>query len=139
MCDLCVLSLVLKIGVVIVPRIRILDASTEEYQEEEEEVYFQGEEDHFDQYTNQGKLIFLQAFTNASYTLASYPNARLYESKALLHFYLMSTDPTQVLFLPAFTCLSKLPFIVNFRLIIEYYKSIKLSLESYKLISTPHD
>ena len=35
-----------------------LDASTEEYQEEE--VYFQEEEDHFDQYTNQGKLIFLQ-------------------------------------------------------------------------------
>ena len=57
---MCVLSLVLKIGVVMVPRIRILDASTEEYQEEEEEVYFQGEEDHFDQYTNQGKLIFLQ-------------------------------------------------------------------------------
>ena len=52
MCDLCVLSIVLKIGVVIVPRIRILDAGTEEYQEEEEEVYFQGEEDHLDQYTN---------------------------------------------------------------------------------------
>ncbi len=45
-----------------------LDASTEEYQEEEE-VYFQGEEDHFDQYTNQGKLIFLQG-------------AKLYQSKA---------------------------------------------------------
>lgn len=58
MCDLCVLSIVLKIGVVIVPRIRILDASTEEYQEEEEEVHFQGEEDHFDQYTNQGKLYY---------------------------------------------------------------------------------
>ncbi|KAK1609758.1 hypothetical protein QYE76_033431 [Lolium multiflorum] len=35
------------------------DASTEEYTEEEE-VYFQEEEDHFDHYTNQGKLIFLQ-------------------------------------------------------------------------------
>ncbi|KAK1687053.1 hypothetical protein QYE76_047901 [Lolium multiflorum] len=35
------------------------DASTEEYTEEEE-VYFQEEEDHFDQYTTQGKLIFLQ-------------------------------------------------------------------------------
>ena len=63
------LSIVLKIGVVIVPRIRILDAGTEEYQEEEEEVYPQGEEDHFDQYTNQGKLIFLQG-------------AKLYQSKA---------------------------------------------------------
>ena len=44
-----------------------LDASTEEYQEEE--VYFQEEEDHFDQYTNQGKLTFLQS-------------AKLYQSKA---------------------------------------------------------
>ena len=39
----------------------ILDASTEEYQEEEEEVYFQGEEDHFDQFPNQGKIILLQS------------------------------------------------------------------------------
>ena len=46
-----------------------LDASTEEYQEEE--VYCQEEEDHFDQYTNQGKLIFLQS-------------AKLYQSKAHL-------------------------------------------------------
>jgi hypothetical protein len=45
-----------------------LDASTEEYTEEEE-VYFQGEEDHFDQYTTQGKLILLQS-------------AKLYKSKA---------------------------------------------------------
>ena len=42
-----------------------LDASTEEYAVEEE-VYTQGEEDHFDQYNNQGKLyscklIFLQS------------------------------------------------------------------------------
>jgi hypothetical protein len=43
---------------VIVTSYPFLDASTEEYQEEE--VYFQEEEDHFDQYTNQGKLIFLQ-------------------------------------------------------------------------------
>jgi hypothetical protein len=50
------------------PRIRILDASTEEYQEEEE-VYFQEEEDHFDQYTTQGKLVFLHAITNASYVI----------------------------------------------------------------------
>ena len=35
-----------------------LDASTEEYQEEE--VYYQEEEDHFDQYNTQGKRIFLQ-------------------------------------------------------------------------------
>ena len=37
-----------------------LDASTEEYAEEEE-VYTQGEEDHFDQYNTQGKLIPLQS------------------------------------------------------------------------------
>ena len=83
MCDLCVLSIVLKIGVVIVPRIRILDASTEEYQEEEEEAYFQGEEDHFDQYTNQGKLIFLQS-------------AKLYQSKAHLSITLCFLIPSQV-------------------------------------------
>ncbi|KAK1692759.1 hypothetical protein QYE76_009456 [Lolium multiflorum] len=35
-----------------------LNYASTEYQEEE--VYFQEEEDHFDQYTNQGKLIFLQ-------------------------------------------------------------------------------
>ena len=75
---MCVLSLVLKIGVVIVPRIRILDASTEEYQEEEEEVYFQGEEDHFDQYTNQGKLIFLQVDLVQSSTRARHHYLLLY-------------------------------------------------------------
>ncbi len=80
MCDLCVLSIVLKIGVVIVPRIRILDASTEEYQEEEEEVYFQGEEDHFDQYTNQGKLIFLQVALVQSSTRARHTHLLLYAS-----------------------------------------------------------
>jgi hypothetical protein len=63
-------SLVYKIGVVIVPRIRILDASTEEYPEEEE-TNFQGEEDHFDQYNHQGKL-----------TLAKHHDAKLYKSKA---------------------------------------------------------
>ena len=62
-----------------VPRIRILDASTEEYQEEEE-VYFQGEEDHFDQFPNQGKIILLQS-------------AKLTMSKALPHL-LYAYDPT---------------------------------------------
>ena len=60
----------------------ILDASTEEYQEEEE-VYFQGEEDHFDQYTNQGKLIFLQS-------------AKLYQSKAPWPITLCFIIPSQV-------------------------------------------
>jgi hypothetical protein len=69
-------SLVYKIGVVIVHRIRILDASTEEYQEEEE-TNFQGEEDHFDQY-HQGKL-----------TLANHHDAKLYKSKAPSPFYFM--------------------------------------------------
>ncbi|KAK1606230.1 hypothetical protein QYE76_029903 [Lolium multiflorum] len=40
-------------------RTLLRDASTEEYQEEEE-VYCQGEEDHFDQFPNQGKIILLQ-------------------------------------------------------------------------------
>jgi hypothetical protein len=49
-----VLSIALEPCLVIVTSYPFLDASTEEYQEEE--VYFQEEEDHFDQYTNQGKL-----------------------------------------------------------------------------------
>ena len=64
-----------------------LDASTEEYQEEE--VYFQEEEDHFDQYTNQGKLIFLQS-------------AKLYQSKAPSPIILCFLIPSQVLFLQSF-------------------------------------
>ena len=94
---MCVLSLVLKIGVVIVPRIRILDASTEEYQEEEEEAYFQGEEDHFDQYTNQGKLIFLQS-------------AKLYQSKAHSPITLCFMIQSQVLSLQVFTLIIKASF-----------------------------
>jgi hypothetical protein len=58
--------------------------------QEEEEVYPQEEEDHFDQYTNQGKLIFLQG-------------ARLYQSKAYSPIILCFMIPSQVLFLPAFT------------------------------------
>ena len=65
-----------------------LDASTEEYQEEEE-VYFQEEEDHFDQCTNQGKLIFLQS-------------AKLYQGKAHSPITLCFMIPSQVLFLQSF-------------------------------------
>ncbi len=60
----------------------ILDASTEEYQEEEE-VYFQGEEDHLDQFPNQGKLIFMQS-------------AKLYQSKAHLSITLCFMSLSQV-------------------------------------------
>jgi hypothetical protein len=56
---MCVLSLVFELVWWLDTSYLFLDASTEEYQEEEE-VYYQEEEDHFDQYTNQGKLIFLQ-------------------------------------------------------------------------------
>ena len=69
-----------------------LDASTEEYTEEEE-VYFQEEEDHFDQYTTQGKLILLLS-------------AKLYQSKAPPLFYFMLNDPN-----PSFT-LQALMFLV---------------------------
>ena len=64
-----------------------LDASTEEYQEEE--VYHQEEEDHFDQYTNQGKLIFLQS-------------AKLYQDKASSPITLWFMIPSQDLFLQSF-------------------------------------
>ena len=101
-----------------------LDASSEEYQEEE--VYFQEEEDHFDQYTNQGKLIFLQSAqlyqSKDTHLLlyATWSNPKFYPYKLLLWFL-------------------KLTFIVNFGLSIEYYKSIKFSLESYQIVSTLHD
>ena len=72
-----------------------LDASTEEYQEEE--VYCQEEEDHFDQYTNQGKLIFLQS-------------AKLYQSKAHSLITLCFMIPSQVLLLQAFTLIIKAYF-----------------------------
>jgi hypothetical protein len=46
-----------------------LDASTEEYTEEEED-YFE-EEENFDHYSNQGKLLLMQANTFASSMVAS--------------------------------------------------------------------
>ena len=81
-----------------------LDASTEEYQEEEE-VYPQEEEDHFDQYTNQGKLIFLQG-------------ARLYQSKAYSPIILCFMIPSQV-FTSFYFGYLKLTFIVNLGLSME--------------------
>ena len=83
-----------------------LDASTEEYQEEE--VYFQEEEDHFDQYTNQGKLIFLQATL-----VQSSPWAR--------HYYpitLCFTLPIPVFISQSFTLICKFTFIVNLSLVV---------------------
>ena len=49
----------LKYCLVIVSSYSFIDASTGDYQEEE--VYLEEEEENFDQYTNQGKLIFLQS------------------------------------------------------------------------------
>ena len=52
------------------PRIRILDASTRDYQEEEVFYEEEGEEDHFDHLNNQGKLTPMQANILASYLSA---------------------------------------------------------------------
>ncbi|KAK1650811.1 hypothetical protein QYE76_068616 [Lolium multiflorum] len=57
-----------------------LDASNEEYPEEEDYTQ-EEEEENFDSYPNQGKLLPMQANT-----LASHPNAKLFMSKAPLHF-----------------------------------------------------
>ena len=65
-----------------------LDASTEEYQEEE--VYCQEEEDHFDQYTNQGKLIFVQ-------------KCKALPEQGTITYYFLFHDPSQVLSWKAFT------------------------------------
>ncbi len=82
-----------------------LDASTEEYQEEE--VYCQEEEDHFDQYTNQGKLIFLQV--QSSTRARHHYNFTLCSMIQIPSFY-----PSKLLL-----WLLKLTFIVNFGLSME--------------------
>ena len=46
-----------------------IDASTEGYEEEDDNIYGE-EEEHFDQYTNQGKLIPMQANTLQAITMS---------------------------------------------------------------------
>ena len=69
-----------------------LDASIEEYQEEE--VYFQGEEDQFDHFPNQGKIILLQS-------------AKLTMSKALPIYFMF------MIRLPSFTLQALLTFVLS--------------------------
>ena len=104
---MCVLSLALRFVWWLYTSYSILDASTEEYQEEE--VYFQEEEDHFDQYTNQGKLIFLQATL-----VQSSPWARHH-----CPINLCSTLQIPVFISQRFTLISKLTFIVNLSLVVK--------------------
>ena len=69
----------------IVSSYSFIDASTGDYQEEE--VFYQEEEEeHFDHLTNPGKLIFLQARLMQADKLANHHGAKLYQSKASLHF-----------------------------------------------------
>ena len=73
-----------------------IDASTGDYQEEED--FYQEEEENFYHYPNQGKLIFLQS-------------AKLYKSKASPHFTLCLMILSQVFTLQVFDFgLSKLTF-----------------------------
>ena len=60
----------------IVSSYSFIDASTEGY--EEEEVFYEEEEEHFDQYSNQGKLIFLQVDLVQSSTGARHHYLLLY-------------------------------------------------------------
>ena len=60
----------------IVSSYSFIDASTGDYQEEE--VYLEEEEENFDQYTNQGKLIFLQVDLVQSSTGARHHYLLLY-------------------------------------------------------------
>ena len=64
-----------------------IDASTGDYQEEGD--FYQEEEENFDHYPNQGKLIFLQS-------------AKLYQGKAHSPITLCFMIPSQVLFLQSF-------------------------------------
>ena len=54
MCEPLWLNSLLKYCLVIVTSYPFIDASIEGY--EEEEVFYEEEEEHFDQYSNQGKL-----------------------------------------------------------------------------------
>ena len=95
-----------------------IDASTEGYEEEEEIIYGE-EEEYFDQYTNQGKLIPMQAML-------------VQASKDPIAIYLFRDFyQSQVFILQSFCFyLSKLTFIVDLCLSLDYYKSFKLSLDS---------
>ena len=92
----------------IVSSYSFIDASTEEYQEEE--VYFEEEEENFDHCTTQGKLYYCKLLTMQANILASYPNAKLYYSKAPLQFYSMSSDPLPNFILASFTLFIKAYF-----------------------------
>ena len=76
----------------IVSSYSFIDASTGDYQEEE--VYFQGEEDHFDQFPNQGKIILLQS-------------AKLTMSKALPIYFMF------LILFPSFTLQALFTFILS--------------------------
>ena len=60
-----------------------IDASTEGY--EEEEVFYEEEEEHFDQYTNQGKLLPMQD-TMATLFIWGLYQSQVFSLQALLLF-----------------------------------------------------
>ena len=71
MCIFGVFSLALKLVWWLYTSFSCIDASNEEYQEEEG--YSQEEEENFDSYPNQGKLILLQATLMQSSSWARHP------------------------------------------------------------------
>jgi hypothetical protein len=80
------------------PRIRILDASTGDYQEEEVFYQEEGEEDHFDQYTTQGKLTSLQTILWPANILARLPKCKAPQEQGTITFYFML-----IILFPSFT------------------------------------
>ena len=61
-----------------VSRISFIDASTEGYEEDDENIYGEEEEEYFDQYTNQGKLTPMQFIWMQANTLQAITMRRLY-------------------------------------------------------------
>ena len=96
-----------------------IDASTEEY-EEEAEVY-EEEEEHFDNCTNQGKLIPCMLLLMQAILVQ--------DTIATLVLYLGNLINPKFLPCKAFTFYLSKSFIVDLCLNLDYYKSIKLSLD----------
>ena len=113
-----------------------IDASTEGY--EEEEVY-EEEEEHFDNCTNQGKLIPCRLLPMQVILMQADILQDILMQVILVQ--ISKSLPWQFIYWRHFTYPKFLPckllllfikayFIVNFCLSLEYYKSIKLSLDS---------
>ena len=101
----------------IVSSYSFLDASTGDYQEEE--VFYQEEEENFDHITTQGKLLpmqdrLMQVIMLQANTLARFPCAKLYKSKAPIFLFMLNA-PIPSFYFTSFSkfWLSKFTFLIH--------------------------